>query len=241
LNELLYDYRRLWEKYGEPDMNINEFAEKFVGSLAGNHHGVKLYRGVPFPKPSFEEAQAQFDHYSKNKTGSRDKASLYLLHQAIELCGKYNLPVAVHCGIIWECWQDFYGTSIEHIVQAAMTYRDTTFDIYHASIPWVREAGVAGNQYPNVNLNLTWTHEISHAMTISFLDEWIDLVPLNKIIGFGADSQTPFLTAGVRRRTFDNIAEVLSHRVAKGEMDMEEAKEICHMWLYNNPTRRYKL
>ena len=241
LMELHHDFRRLWEKYGEKGMTIDEFAEKCISSIARNHHGIKLQSGVPFPKPSFKEAQEQFDHYLKVQSGSRDKASLYLLHQVIELCGIYNLTVAVHCGIIWECWQDFYRTSVEHIVQAAMTYRATTFDLYHASIPWVREAGVAGNQYPNVNLNLTWTHEISPAMTISFLDEWIDLVPLNKIIGFGADSKSPFLTVGNRRRTFDNIAEVLSLRIKKGEMDIEEAKEICRMWLYDNPKKIYKL
>jgi len=78
-------------------------------------------------------------------------------------------------------------------------------------------------------------------MTISFLDDWIDLVPLNKIIGFGADSITPFLTVGVRKRTFDNIAEALSRRVIQGEMNREEAEEICRMWLYDNPKRIYRL
>ena len=238
-----YDHLRgLWGKYGEPGMNLDEFAEKWIGSLSGKHHGVKIQSGVPFPKPSFEEAQTQLEKYLKDRSdGDRNTICLYLLHKAIELCGKYNLIVAVHCGIIYECWRDFYGTSVKNIVQAAMKYRDTTFDLYHASIPWVREAGVAGNQYPNVNLNLTWTHEISPAMTISFLDEWIDLVPLNKIIGFGADGKSPFLTAGVRRRTFDNIAEVLSHRVKGGGMNLEEAEEICRMWLYDNPKRIYAL
>jgi hypothetical protein len=233
--------RRLWEKYGSPDMNIDEFAENWISSYAGKHHGIKIHSGIPFPKPSFEEAQTQFAHYQKDRTGTRDKACLYLLHKAIELCGKYNLTVAVHCGIFWDCWRDFYKTSIENIVPFAMTYRDTIFDIYHAGMPWVREAGVAGNQYPNVNLNLTWTHEISPVMTKSFLNEWIDLVPLNKIIGFGADSETPFLTAGNRRRTFDNIAEVLARRVTGGEMSIEEAEEICRMWLYDNPKKIYRL
>jgi len=66
-------------------------------------------------------------------------------------------------------------------------------------------------------------------------------VPLNKIIGFGADGKSPFLTAGVRRRTFDNIAEVLSRRVIRGEMNIEEAEAICCMWLYDNPKRIYRL
>lgn len=241
LNSNYDSFKFIWEKYGAPGMNVNELTEKWICALSRNHHGVKIQSGVPFPKPSFEEAQTQFDKYLKDNTCVRRTVSLYLLHKAIELCGQYNLVVAVHCGIIWDCWNDFYATAISNIVQAVMTYRHTTFDLYHASIPWVREAGVAGNQYPNVNLNLTWAHEISPAMTLSFLDEWIDLVPLNKIIGFGADGRTPFLTAGVRRRTFDNIAEVLSSRVMRDEMNLEEAEEICRWWLYDNPKRIYRL
>jgi len=90
----------IWEKYGEQGMNLDEFAEKWISSFLGKHHGVKIQSGVPFPKPSFEEAQTQFDHYLKDHTGSRDKICLYLLHKMIELCGKYDLTVAVHCGII---------------------------------------------------------------------------------------------------------------------------------------------
>ena len=243
MNARYDNLKDLWEKYGDTGMNVDEFAEKCVSSMAGKHHGIKLQSDVPFPKPSFEEAQAQFKNYLNFRIGSTDMVclNLYLLHKVIELCGKYNLVVAVHCGIIWECWNDFYQLSVQNIVQAVRRYRDTTFDLYHASIPWVREAGVVGNQYPNVNLNLTWTHEISPAMTISFLDEWIDLVPVNKIIGFGADGRSPFLTAGLRKRTFDNIAEVLSRRVKGDEMTLEEAKEICRMWLYDNPKRIYSL
>ena len=237
------NFKILWDKYGNGDENIDEFTEQWIHRAAGNHHGIKIMGNVPFPCPSFSEAEKQFQFYKKNLDDSppRDLICLYFLHKIIELAGEYGLVVAVHCGIDWICSTDYYQYAIKNIYEVVMTYKDTVFDIYHAGVPWVREAGAMGNQCPNANLNLTWIHEISPAMTQSFLDEWIDLVPLNKIIGFGADSSTPFLTAGVRKLTFDNIAEVLSRRVERGDMGADEACDICDLWLCQNPKKIYRL
>jgi len=231
-----------WKKYGGNGMNADEFARNWVKSYIGKYHGVKIRSGLAFPCPTDAEADKLLKNYIKNgKKEPTDVLCLYLLHKIIEYCGEYGLVVAVHCGINWECGQDFYSRAIKHIYRAVMTYGETMFDLYHASFPWTRETAAVGNQYPNAFLNLTWVHEISPASVKNFLNEWIDIVPLNKIIGFGADSRTPFLTAGVRKRTFLNIAEVLAVRVENGEVDMDEAREICKMWLYDNPKNLYGL
>lgn len=39
--------------------------------------------------------------------------------------------------------------------------------------------------YPHVNLNLCWSHCVSEQMTKNMINEWLDLIPVNKIIGFG--------------------------------------------------------
>jgi len=97
------------------------------------------------------------------------------------------------------------------------------------------------NQYPNVNLDLIWCHQISPYMTENFLNEWIDLVPLNKIIGFGGDNDVPQKTYGVLVMTRENIARALAVRIARGQMSESRAADICRMWLYDNPKRIYGL
>jgi hypothetical protein len=234
-------FGRLLDKYGGGGMGVDEFCRNWVQSYHGVKHGIKISANIPFPRPTTAEANAQLSTYRTNRNAPCDRLILYTLHKIIELCGEYGLVAAVHCGIIWDNWQDFYIMEPRNVYQALMTYRGTTFDLYHAAIPWVREMGVIGNQYPNANLNLTWAHEISPAMTRHFLDEWMDLVPLNKMIGFGADSRTPFLTVGNRKITFENIAAVLAKRIDGGLMDYAEAEMVCKMWLYDNPKRVYKL
>ncbi|MBT3275545.1 MAG: amidohydrolase, partial [Spirochaetales bacterium] len=109
-------------------------------------------------------------------------------------------------------------------------------------IPWVREMAVIGNQYPNANLNLIWCHQISPFMTQGMLNEWIDLVPMNKIIGFGGDNvQGPEKTYGVLKMTQENIARALAIRIERGDITESSALDICRAWLYDNPRRIYRL
>ena len=80
-------------------------------------------------------------------------------------------------------------------------------------------------------------------MTVSALDEYIDLIPLNKIIGFGGDysSRCVEKTYGHLKMARENIAEVLARRVDGGLMGLDDAVEICRLWLYENPKQLYGL
>jgi hypothetical protein len=167
---------------------------------------------------------------------------IYLTHGALARAGKVGLVVAVHCGIIWDCWQDFARNHPRNMILLLRRYRDTAFDLYHGGMPWVREMAVIGNQYPNAHLNLVWCHQISPYMTEHMLNEWIDLVPLNKIIGFGGDNcDGPEKTYGVLRMMQENIARALSVRIERRQLSESRALDICRMWLYENPRRIYAL
>ena len=170
------------------------------------------------------------------------RLGLWMAHKAMELAHEYNLAVAVHCGLIWCCWNDFRALNPLSIVPLLMRYRDTTFDLYHAGLPWVREIAVMANQYPNVHLNLVWCHQISPYMTEHMLNEWIDLVPVNKIIGFAGDNvDGPEKTVGVLAMARENIARALSKRIRRGQISESRAIEIARAWLYENPKRIYGL
>ncbi|MEM2428834.1 MAG: amidohydrolase, partial [Candidatus Bathyarchaeia archaeon] len=120
--------------------------------------------------------------------------------------------------------------------------RDAKFDLYHAGIPWVRELGVIGKTFPNVWLNLCWCHVISQEMARSALDEWIDLMPITKIIGFGGDYSIPVEKIyGHLVMAKEDIAEVLARRISRGLMKRSEALEIARMWFYENPVELYGL
>ncbi|MBN1346551.1 MAG: amidohydrolase family protein [Phycisphaerae bacterium] len=170
-----------------------------------------------------------------------DKSALYayLMHETLDMCGELDLVVAVHMGM----WGDFRTLDPQWMITVLPRHPETRFDLYHMGMPWVRVVGVIGKNNPNAWMNLCWTHIISPRMTVSALDEYIDLIPLNKIIGFGGDysSRCVEKVYGHLLMARENIAAVLGKRIDRGAMGFDEAIEICRLWLYENPKQLYRL
>ncbi|HIE51251.1 MAG TPA: hypothetical protein EYP85_05790 [Armatimonadetes bacterium] len=162
----------------------------------------------------------------------------FLLHQILDLAAREELVVAVHAGM----WGDFRTLAPGHFIPIAMQHPQTRFDLYHMGMPYVREAGVIGKNFPNVWLNLCWSHIISPKMTCAALDEWMDLVPLNKIIAFGGDYSKPVEKVyGHLLMAREDIAKVLAGRVEEGLLSEEQAVKIGRQWFYENPQELYRL
>ena len=222
-----------------------EWIEAWLSRLvAEGSVGIKLYASIPAVCLDDADAARLYRKLSREGLESGETAALgtWFIHKGIELAPDYGLVVAIHCGLVWECWHDFSDASPMSLIPLFLKYRRTVFDLYHGGIPWVREIAVIANQYPNVHLNLVWCHQISPYMTQQMLNEWIDLVPVNKIIGFGGDNvQGPEKTYGVLKIAEENIARALAERVARGDMTESRAVEVCRLWLYENPKRIYSL
>lgn len=192
-----------------------------------------------------EDAPAAASAWAALRAGKEhDAAALatYLKHRTLELAADEDLTVAVHCGIIWTNWQDFTTLHPRHMIPTILAHRRTRFDLYHAGIPWLRETGVIGKSYPNVWLNLCWCHIISPQMSIAALNEWLDLVPYNKILGFGGDYAKPVEKVyGHLQLALQDIATVLAMRVEQGWMTEDQALQVAKAWLWDNPVELYRL
>jgi len=209
-----------------------------------NYAALKYHAEIPVDPVPDSDASSYFSKLKDSSITDAEAARLgvWIAHKAMELSHEYNLVCAVHCGLVWCCWNDFRVLNPLNIVPLIMRYKDTSFDLYHAGIPWVREIGVMGNQYPNVHLNLVWCHQISPYMTEHMLNEWIDLVPVNKITGFAGDNvDGPEKTVGVLVMARENIARALARRLERGQISESRAVDIARAWLYENPKRIYGL
>jgi hypothetical protein len=216
------------------------------GAECGNP-GIKLF-AMPYGEPNRKEAEEIFARLwngekfiAQKFAGQVDYPLLtpllsYLVEEAVKRAGELRRVVAVHCGV----WGDFRQLNGSNIIPLIGRHPETRFDLFHASLPHVREAGVMGNNFPNVWLNLCWTHVFSPKMTRSLLDEWMDFVPMNKIIGFGADYGFQVEKVyGHLVMARENIAHVLSRRVKDGQMNIDEAVGLAKMWLLDNPAQLY--
>lgn len=177
---------------------------------------------------------------SKNIIKYSDNNSLnnYLLARLIGAAGELDLPVAVHTGV----WGDFRDKDPKYMIDVALRYPDVKFDVFHLGIPMVRDAAMIGKNFPNVMLNLCWSHIVSQRMTASVLAEILDMVPVNKIIAFGGDYKCSIQKVyGHLVMARETVASVLSERIESGEMSEERALEIAQMWFHENPLRFYCL
>jgi predicted TIM-barrel fold metal-dependent hydrolase len=226
-------------------LKAEEWARAWCADIAAQGYiGLKFAASIP--PGAIEDAEAE-SLYRKLLHGSIDDREakalgIWLMHASIRIAPEHRFIVAIHCGLNWEVYMDLSDKSPMRVVPLLLRYRSTTFDLYHAGIPWVREMGIIGNQYPNANLNLCWTHQGSPYMTEHMLNEWIDVVPSNKIIGFGGDvSAGPYKVYGALCFARENIARALAVRIRRGQMTQERAVDLCRRWLYDNPKRIYGL
>jgi predicted TIM-barrel fold metal-dependent hydrolase len=183
--------------------------------------------------------------FSKILSGDKPDRSIdssrlqdFLMNHLLDVAAELDLVVAVHSGM----WGDYRNLDATHMIPVFPRHPNTRFDLYHLSMPSVRDAIVIGKNFPNVWLNLCWCHVISPQMTCSALDECIDMVPMNKIIGFGGDYSRPVEKVyGHLVMAREDIAAVLGRRVDRGLMSADEAIVIARKWLWDNPRNLYKL
>ncbi len=104
--------------------------------------------------------------------------------EAFELIRKADYPVAVHCGV----WDDFRELDVVNFIDVLKRFPEMQFDLFHMSIPSTREAALVGKSFANAHLNLCWAPIVSQHIVETALQEWLDMVPVSKVSGFGGDA-----------------------------------------------------
>lgn len=203
------------------------------------------HAGLPKRSPDHKETDALYAGFA---AGSRlDDAETSALHLSLrhllcDVAAEEDMVVAVHLGYIAGTWGDFRTTDPRHWMSMLLAHKETRFDLYHAGIPWPRVVGVIGKQFPNAWLNLCWCAVMSPRMTARTLDEWLDIVPVNKIAAFGGDYGRPVENVyGHLVLARQIVSEVLADRVERGEMGEDRALEIARLWFHDNSKVLYRL
>ena len=202
--------------------------------------GLKMMSN-PYENPNREEAVSAFrqlESGAENRLPAVNPLRDYVVDETIRFATRQDLVVCVHTGY----WGDFRTLDPLHMIPVLERHPETRFDIYHLGYPWMREAIMLGKGFPNVWLNLCWTHIISQRFAVLGLDEMIDVIPMNKILAFGGDYGLPVeKTYGHLVMAREDIAEVLARRVVAGEMTEDQALGLARQWFWDNPKELYRL
>ena len=170
-----------------------------------------------------------------------DSLAVYVMDFFLNQARQHDYVMAVHTGPM-AAGGDFRTISPCHLIPWAARYPDVKFDMYHMGIPYARQAGFVAKYYPNVTANLCWAHVVAPQVVVNALDEWLDFLPVNKIIAFGGDySGCVEKVYGALEMARANLAQVMTRRIARADLDLEEAKVILRKVLVDNGRQLYRL
>lgn len=166
----------------------------------------------------------------------------YLRDVLYDLCGKYDIVVVKHSGVWSGGWADPTNIRPTHIMAVASRHRHTRFDLFHAGTPWPADAGFIARGFPNVWLNLCWSHLLSPVQAAQALDLWLDMAPINRVIAFGGDYWWAVENVyGALMQTREIVARVLARRIREEGMSESRALRIAQCWFHDNPREVYRV
>ena len=215
--------------------NMRAYVVKVKGEGAV---GLKMMSN-PFGAPDREQAAAAFRSL-RDGTGAAGVNALrdYVVDETIKYAASQDLVICVHTGY----WGDFRSLDPLHMIPILQRHPQARFDIYHLGYPWVRQALMLGKGFPNVWLNLCWTHIISQRFAMAGLSEAIDLLPTNKLLAFGGDYGIPVEKVyGHLVMAREDVARVLAERIEEGQMTESQALGIARQWFRDNAVELYRL
>lgn len=165
----------------------------------------------------------------------------YLVFACCRSATDAGLAVQFHVGPRAGTYGSLEGASLAPMIELFQAHRDARFDISHAGFPYLREAGVLAKTCPNVYLNMSWIHIYSPWACQTALREWLQMVPVNKILGFGDDVNWVDAAYGhliIARR---NVATALAGLIEEGLLNESEALDVGRALFYDNPVALYRL
>ncbi len=220
---------------GAPITSLSRYVEGLAAHLARQQkeglRGIKFHyaymRPLRFEPVDAGTAERVFNRISDESRGWRPRTlgyeearplQDYLVHRLVEIAGDLDLTVVFHTGLQADNYNDPEHTRPTPLWNLFRRYPRTRFNLLHGGIPYVDEAGLLAKYFPNVVLDMAWMHVISPELSLRALRAWIDLVPRNKILGFGGDYCVVEKVYGHLVLARQNIATVLAERVAASAM-----------------------
>jgi predicted TIM-barrel fold metal-dependent hydrolase len=165
----------------------------------------------------------------------------YMFHFILDIANRKQLVLQIHTGIQEGNGNHLANSNPEALTNLFIRYPDVEFDIFHIGYPYEHVLTVLAKNFPNVYIDMCWSHIVSPNASIQALIEWVDTVPLNKISAFGGDLLFVDGVYGHQHLARQDVAKALAQKIDEGMFDVEQAGKIANMLLYDNPKRIFRL
>jgi len=159
----------------------------------------------------------------------------YMFHQVVRQADGAGIPFQIHTGLHAGNGNFIANSNPALLNNLFFLYPRVKFDLFHISYPYQGELSVLAKLFPNVYADFCWAHIVSPAVSRRTLDEFLEMIPMNKISGFGGDYRYPELSYGHLQIARRNVAQVLAAKTQAGFCKEEEAAEIGRLLMHDNP------
>ncbi len=194
-------------------------------------------RTLQFDPVSHAEAEAVFDRTLRGDVLSgaeRKPLQDFLMHRLLGFAADLDLPFQIHTGLQEGIGCDLRQSRPGNLIGLFKQHPKVRFDVFHTGYPYGMELAAICKQFPNVWADLCWVHVISQEYAVRVLEEMLEVLPSNKILGFGGDYIFVEGTYAHLQFAKENIAEALSNRIDKGRLDKSDALGLARRLLHDN-------
>jgi hypothetical protein len=203
-------------------------------------------RDLHFREVSEADASRDFDRMTKGgevlpegfrRLAQRPFRDLedHMFHCIVQLADSRKIPFQVHAGLHAGNGNFVANSNPTLLNNLFFIYPRVNFDLFHISYPYQGELSVLAKLFPNVHVDFCWTHIVSPTAACSALHEFLDMVPVNKISGFGGDYRYPELSYAHLLMARRNVARVLAEKTQAHFCTEEEAMAIGRLIMHDNP------
>ena len=253
LDNFLFSYRALvrealTQKYGVQTVTFRDCRDMVelalesarANGVAAIKSNVAYQRSLRFDHSNAAHAGRIF-MLSENDISPQD-AKLYedyMMSLIVEGAGRRDMPVQIHTGMLSG---PGYLAESNPMLLTGLIKRNpkTSFVLLHGGYPFTSECGILAKSFENVYLDANWLPLISPTAMKRALHEWLDSIPVSKIMIWGGDSYRIEGTYASLLLVKQVVSEVLAEKIHAGHLSESYVRTILWDIFRNNPARLYK-
>lgn len=165
----------------------------------------------------------------------------FVFHQLIKLCIDHGWPIQIHTGMLEGGGKCLDNANPMHLTNLFLRYPSAKFVLLHSGFPFEAPMTALSKTFPNVYADMSWIYVISPMIARTILSEWIETIPVNKIIGFGGDYHFVEGTYAHLVIARNVICNVLVEKISEGYLTFDDSLRIAEFLLFGNPCNIYGL
>ena len=232
--------RNYYEKAGITSIDqVFEAIDKHVARLTkAGLKGIKLAMAaggmipLSFKQWSRAEAEASFNKLMSTEDIAIDKVRPFVdsvIFRFVRNAVEHNLIVQVHTAM------QSYSAGEPYLLKGMIdAFPEAKIDLFHAGYPYDGQLAVLSMFFGNVYPDLCWMALVSKTLTKRLLSEWLEMVPVGKILANGSDMIFIDNIYAYQKVIRQIVVEVLEEKIIAGRYTEAEAIQIAKMILRKN-------